>query len=253
MIAAAPPVSVAPQDSNAVNAPSSSTNLTPRVASFIGSNPSRPTRSRARRQVRPCGTRGERHDVQIPSRVPGAASRAVCRVATDRCKPAAARCLLLGRRRAPCPGRAVDAWFPLIPSVRRPTLREAKRASTLAGAGARMRGKGIASPDQPREPKQSWRPQGPTGLDVRDHDRAPSLLNPDSEQAGSRSCVGSAAVRRRRSGEREAPGSARLADWCRLPPAPVEPCTGPPAHVEWRRSRSARDESDPARSTLRSA
>ena len=54
----------------------------------------------------------------------------------------------------------------------------------------RVRGKGIASPDQPREPKQSWRPQGPTGLDVRDHDRAPSLLNPDSEQAGSRSCVG---------------------------------------------------------------
>ncbi len=52
------------------------------------------------------------------------------------------------------------------------------------------RGKGIASPDQPREPKQSWRPQGPTGLDVRDHDRAPSLLNPDSEHAGSRSCVG---------------------------------------------------------------
>ena len=51
-------------------------------------------------------------------------------------------------------------------------------------------GKGIASSDQPREPKQSWRPQGPTGLDVRDHDRAPSLLNPDSEQAGSRSCVG---------------------------------------------------------------
>ena len=34
----------------------------------------------------------------------------------------------------------------------------------------RNRGKGIASPDQPREPKQSWRPQGPTGLDVRDHD-----------------------------------------------------------------------------------
>ena len=27
-------------------------------------------------------------------------------------------------------------------------------------------------------------------MDVRDHDRAPSLLNPDSEQAGSRSCVG---------------------------------------------------------------
>ena len=54
----------------------------------------------------------------------------------------------------------------------------------------RNRGKGIASPDQPREPKQSWRPQGPTGLDVRDHDRAPSLLNPDSEQAGPRSCVG---------------------------------------------------------------
>jgi hypothetical protein len=54
----------------------------------------------------------------------------------------------------------------------------------------RNRGKGIASPDQPREPKQSWRPQGPTGLDVRDHDRAPSLLNPDSELAGSRSCVG---------------------------------------------------------------
>ena len=53
-----------------------------------------------------------------------------------------------------------------------------------------IRGKGIATPDQPREPKQSWRPQAPTGLDVRDHDRAPSLLNPDSEQAGSRSCVG---------------------------------------------------------------
>ena len=50
--------------------------------------------------------------------------------------------------------------------------------------------KGIARPDRPREPKQSWRPQGPTGLDVRDHDTAPSLLNPDSEQAGSRSCVG---------------------------------------------------------------
>ena len=33
-------------------------------------------------------------------------------------------------------------------------------------------------------------PHGPTGLDVRDHDRAASLLNPDSEQAGSRSCVG---------------------------------------------------------------
>ena len=59
-----------------------------------------------------------------------------------------------------------------------------------ARAGDCLRGKGIASPDQPREPKQSWRPQGPTGLDVRDHDRAPSLLYPDCEQAGSRSCVG---------------------------------------------------------------
>ena len=49
------------------------------------------------------------------------------------------------------------------------------------------RGKGIASPDQP---KQLWRPQGPKGLDVRDYDRALSLLNPDSEQVGSRSCVG---------------------------------------------------------------
>ena len=135
MIAAAPLVSVAPQNANAVNAPSSSTNLTPRVASFIRSNPSRPTRSRARRQVRPCGTRGERHDVQIPSRVPGAASRAVCRVATDRCEPAAARCLLLGRRRAPCPGRAVDAWFPLIGSVRLP----APQDSSWAKPGVRRR------------------------------------------------------------------------------------------------------------------
>ena len=68
-----------------------------------------------------------------------------------------------------------------------------------------VRGKGIASPDQPREPKQSWRPQGTTGLDVRDHDRAPSLLNPDSEQAGSRSCVG----RDRTDGRREV-AAARL-------------------------------------------
>ena len=37
---------------------------------------------------------------------------------------------------------------------------------------------------------ETWRAQGPTGLDVRDHDRAPSLLNPDPEQAGSRPCVG---------------------------------------------------------------
>ena len=68
-------------------------------------------------------------------------------------------------------------------------LRELETAAAVERRDA-VRGKGIASPDKPREPKQSWRPQGPTGLDVRDHDRAPSLLNPDSEQAGSRSCVG---------------------------------------------------------------
>ena len=77
-----------------------------------------------------------------------------------------------------CDLRRVQAAAPRMQSSRRPGRRD------------RVRGKGIASPDQPRESKQSWRPQGPTGLDVRDHDRAPSLLNPDSEQAGSHSCVG---------------------------------------------------------------
>jgi hypothetical protein len=82
------------------------------------------------------------------------------------------------RRAIPPPGCGSGPFSPLL------------TAEGVAGAHDWCRGKGIASPDQPREPKQSWRPPGPTGPDVRDHDRAPSLRNPDSEQAGSRSCVG---------------------------------------------------------------
>jgi hypothetical protein len=83
------------------------------------------------------------------------------------------------RRRATAPLGCGSGTFPRL-----------LRAEAVARSHDCRRGKGIASPDQPREPKQSWRPQGPTGLDVRDNDGAPSLLNPDSEQAGSRSCVG---------------------------------------------------------------
>ena len=67
--------------------------------------------------------------------------------------------------------RVPGARDPLEASVRRGWRESSKRSSASVGADAPFRGKGIASPDQPREPKQSWRPQGPTGLDVRDHDR----------------------------------------------------------------------------------
>ena len=53
-----------------------------------------------------------------------------------------------------------------------------------------FRGKGIASRDQPRRAEAVVAPPGTNRPGLRDHDRAPSLLNPDSEQAGSRSCVG---------------------------------------------------------------
>ena len=67
-------------------------------------------------------------------------------------------------------------------------------------------------------------------------------------------CSDHAAVRRTRSGEREAPGSAR---GCRLLPVSSRPHRAVHAILPqpelWRPRRSARDESDPARSTLRSA
>ena len=115
--------------------------------------------------------------------------------------PASVRRLPLRRKAAPqrqcCSssvgeaGRGEPAVVCQQPRVVRSTQFGDRRRSRPRGRReCRNRGKGIASPDQPREPKQSWRPQGPTGLDVRDHDRAPSLLNPDSEQTGSHSCVG---------------------------------------------------------------
>ena len=65
-------------------------------------------------------------------------------------------------------------------SVRRGWRESSKRSSPSVGADAPFRGEGIARPEQPQEPKQSWRPQGPAGLDVRDHDRASRLRDRQS-------------------------------------------------------------------------
>ena len=61
-----------------------------------------------------------------------------------------------------------------------------------ASRNCSVRGKGIARPEQPRERKQSWPPRVEHALDVRDHDRAPSLLDRDSDQALSSLCLGTA-------------------------------------------------------------
>ena len=56
--------------------------------------------------------------------------------------------------------------------------RDAGRSTARGGCGAgdRDRGKGVATPEQPREPKQSWRAQTGT-LDVSDRGRASSSLD----------------------------------------------------------------------------
>ena len=84
-------------------------------------------------------------------------------------------------------------------------LRHAQRSrccrcgrTTRRGAGDCMRGKGKASPEQPREPKQSCRRSGPSTPARARPRQAPSLLDPDSEQAPSRSCVGSDRIDGRR-------------------------------------------------------
>jgi hypothetical protein len=57
--------------------------------------------------------------------------------------------------------RVPDDRGPLEASVQRRWRESSKRSSASVPVGAPFRGKGIARPEQPREPKQSWRAQSP--------------------------------------------------------------------------------------------
>ena len=58
--------------------------------------------------------------------------------------------------------RVPDDRDPFEASVRRGWREPSKRSSASVGADAPFRGKGIARPEQPREPKQSWRARSAT-------------------------------------------------------------------------------------------
>jgi hypothetical protein len=83
--------------------------------------------------------------------------------------------------------RIVGRWAPVVASSQ---LGDRGRSPPRGRRGYRNRGKGIARPEQPREPKQSWRAQ--TGhawmWAIAAGHRVRWIANP--EQARSRPCVG---------------------------------------------------------------
>ena len=82
--------------------------------------------------------------------------------------------------------RAADERDPLEASLRRRWRESSKRSSASVGAGAPFRGKGIARPEQPREPKQSWRAQCPRAWMSAIATARQVCWAADSEQAQSR-------------------------------------------------------------------
>ena len=87
-------------------------------------------------------------------------------------------------RRGPRRARSVGRERPLQ------AAEMTKASAGVVEAGARVRGKGIARPEQPREPKQSWRPRAQHARmrAITTGRRVCAIANP--EQAPSRSCVG---------------------------------------------------------------
>jgi hypothetical protein len=86
--------------------------------------------------------------------------------------------------------RTADERDPLEASVRRGWRESSKRSSASVGADAPFRGKGIARPERPREPKQSWRARARHARmwAITTGQRVCRLTHP--ERARSRSCVG---------------------------------------------------------------
>ena len=96
---------------------------------------------------------------------------------------------VLRRSDREAPGGA-SRCLPLEASVRCGWRESSKRSSASVGADAPFRGKGIARPEQPQEPKQSCRAQAPHALDVADCDSAPSWLGGRLRARTTTSCVG---------------------------------------------------------------
>ena len=95
------------------------------------------------------------------------------------------------------------------PAKRPPRVRRSLRAEAAASRHWRWRGKGIATPEQPREQKRSWRARTRTPGLGGDRARAPSSLDRQPEQARARSCVGTHRTDDRRDPDHRAVASPR--------------------------------------------